>query len=182
MVHKFDSLLSVLSATRQSILQDPHREQDLLRIAQEVQELSFSLVRVRSRWTDFEAGIQPLSHILDLQQERSGKPGRLKITINKQQILFLWELRFTWSRIAAMYGISRKTLYNIRQRMGMRGESDGDHTQFTSISDADLQEQVQAVKLIMPDAGQSMIHCLGLDDGVGSLSTDRVTGARPGPM
>lgn len=157
-VLKFDSLLSVLSAIRQSIPQDPRREQDLLCIAREVQELSFSLARVRSRWTDLEAGIQPRSRVLDPQQERSGRPGRPKITINKQQILFLRELRFTWSKIAAMYGISRKTLYNIRQRMGMREESDGDHTQFTSISDADLQEQMQAVKLIMPDAGQSMIR------------------------
>ena len=164
-VLKFDSLLSVLSAIRQSILH-PRREQDLLCIAREVQELSFSLARVRNRWTDFEAGIQPRSRILDPQQERSGRPGRPKITINKQQILFLRELRFTWSRIAAMYGISRKTLYNIRQQIGMRRESDGDHTQFTCISDADLQEQVQAVKLIMPDAGQSMIHGVLLARGV----------------
>jgi len=75
--------------------------------------------------------------------------------VTKEQIIFLRELRFAWSKIAAMFGISRKTLYNIRQQLGVR-EDDGQ--QFSQISDTDLQEHVRAIKHIMPDAGQSMIR------------------------
>lgn len=53
-----------------------------------------------------------------------------------------------------MFGVSRNTLYNIRQQLGV---SDDDGQQFSQISDEGLQEHVQADEH-MPDTGQSLIR------------------------
>lgn len=51
--------------------------------------------------------------------------------------------------------------------MEMRNDSDGEHTHFSlHVLDVDLQEQVQAVKLIVSDAGKSMICGVLLSHGV----------------
>ena len=82
----------------------------------------------------------------------------------------------------------RKTLYKIRQQLGVR-EDDGQH--FSQISDTDLQEHVPVIKHSVPDAGQSMIRgslcARGIHVPVDCLQeciavVDPVNTARAGPI
>ena len=70
-------------------------------------------------------------------------------------MIFLREIGLTWTRIAVLYGISRKTLYNIRSEMGLIGLTSNVSSQ---ISDVELQSIICDIKRIMPEAGQNMLR------------------------
>lgn len=61
-------------------------------------------------------------------------PGRPKCVVNAGQIEFLRELGLKWTQIAALLGITTRTLYNIRLELGLVDRSDN----FTDITDQDL--------------------------------------------
>jgi DNA invertase Pin-like site-specific DNA recombinase len=68
-------------------------------------------------------GIDPdTPHIgLKVEKEHTGGRGRPKYVIRREQLLYLRDLRFSWTKIALLYGISRRTLYNIRFELGLAG-------------------------------------------------------------
>lgn len=78
--------------------------------------------------------------------------GRPKVVIEEEKILFLRELRFNWSQISALFGVSRRTLYNIRLTYGMTGEDN-----FSPVSDQELYDEVRAIKEDMPEIGYNMM-------------------------
>ena len=62
---------------------------------------------IKDRWYDLEAGVSVASPGESLRKEKeSSSRGRPKYIILKEQLLFLRELRFTWTMIASMYGVS----------------------------------------------------------------------------
>ena len=63
--------------------------------------------------------------------------GQPRVVIEQEKIEFLREIRFSWSQIAELFGICRRTLYSIRTEYGMIGNE----YSFTHISDQDLREQ-----------------------------------------
>lgn len=97
-------------------------------LLKELQEVLF-------RWLDIEMGINPDAPYIGLrvEKEHDGR-GRPKYVIRYDQLLFLRELRFTWTKIALLYGISRRTLYNIRSDFGLM---EPDYEDFSTISDDD---------------------------------------------
>ncbi|XP_065913263.1 uncharacterized protein [Dysidea avara] len=111
---------------------------------------------IQDRWRDVEAGISVFSprSCLRAEKQYTGMCGRPKYAIKQEQLMFLHELRLTWTTIAAMFGISRRTMYNIRAEFGLVGT---EYTAFSDISDEDLKTAVSDIKQIMPDIGQSML-------------------------
>ena len=104
-----------------------------------------------------EAGIDlscPSSGLM-AELRRNGMRGRPKFVIKREQLLFLCELRFTWTKIAAMYGVSRRTMYNIRCELGLTGSV---NPRFSVISDEELTAIVTEIKHEFPDNGQSMLR------------------------
>ena len=66
------------------------------------------LEEIKNRWCDLELGISlncP-SSMLRAEKQYTGGRGRPKYVINSEQLVFLRELRFTWTNIFHMYGIS----------------------------------------------------------------------------
>ena len=74
--------------------------------------------------------------------------------IDQEKIEFLRELRFSWTQIAALFGVCRQTLYTVRSECGMVG----DQHSFTSISDQELRDVVVSIKCNMPDIGYNMMR------------------------
>ena len=122
-----------------------------------IEDLTSSLLVVYDRWRDIEAGISISSPSSGLKAEReyTGQRGRPKYIIKREQILFLRELRFTWTKIALMYGVSRRTMYNIRSDLGLIGSQ---FSGFSNISDDDLKLVIRQIKQEMPDLWQSMLR------------------------
>ena len=73
--------------------------------------------------------------------------------IRKEQIEFLRELRFSWTKIAALFSVSRRTLFSVRAEYGLV-----DLQQFTDISDQELDASVTEIKTRMPDSGQNIVR------------------------
>ena len=69
-----------------------------------------------------------------------------------------------------MYGISRRTLYNIRSHYNMTG---AEFSAFTQISDEDLKQAIREVKLFLPKCGQSMIRGILNSQGIYVPTTRR---------
>ena len=77
------------------------------------------------------------------------QPGRPAIDVDMNEVEYLRSLRFTWTKIANILGISRSTLY---RRLDEEGISQ--HTTFTSITDAELDQKVAAIKNVHPNDGE----------------------------
>ena len=78
--------------------------------------------------------------------------GRPKIVIPIEEIEFLRQLRFSWTRIAEILGISRSTLY--RQ---LEDEGISQSITFSSISDIELDAVVNRIKQTHPNDGERML-------------------------
>ena len=122
-----------------------------------IEDLASSLLHVYDRWRDIEAGItiSSPSSGLKAEMEYTGHRGRPKYIIKQEQILLLRKLRFTWTKIAQMYGVSRRTMYNVRSDLGLVSS---EFSGFSNISDNDLKIIIRQIKQEMPDLGQSMLR------------------------
>ena len=156
MVNKIESYLGILSAILQAFQDQDDADDDMGQLISLLNDLVNSLQGILSRWLDIEVGIDPDSPCIGLKVEieHSGGRGRPKYVI---QLLFLRDLRFTWTKIALLYAISRRTLYNIRLEFGLVGPH---YDNFTPITDVDLIEIIRDIKRVMPEAGQNMIRGL----------------------
>ena len=130
------------------------------------------LEEIKDRWCDLEVGISlnSPSSILRAEKHYTGGHERPKYVINSKQVVFLRELCFTWTNIAQLYGISRRTLYNIRSYYNMTGD---EFSAFTQISDDDLKQTIREVKLSLPQCGQSMMRGILTSQGI-YVSTTRI--------
>ena len=73
-------------------------------------------------------------------------PGRPAIDVDITDVEYLRNLRFTWTKIADILGISRSTLYRHLDEEGI-----SHHTTYTNITDAELDHKVIAVKNLHPN-------------------------------
>ena len=89
-------------------------------------------------------------------------PDHPKCVVNAGQIEFLRELGLKWTQIAALLGITTRTLYNIRLELGLVDRSDN----FTDITDQDLDTLVSEIQQEMPYIGQRLVRCRTLGKGL----------------
>ncbi len=129
--------------------------QDLLHT---LHELLTALKVIYDRWCDAESGIgfSLPSNGLRAEKEHTGHRGRPKYIIKQEQLLFLRELRLTWTKISEMYEISRRTMYNIRTSFGLTGPAAA--YGFSDITDHDLQILITEIKQEMPHIGICMLR------------------------
>ncbi len=66
-----------------------------------------------------ESGVEYLNNCYLSVRMCSGAVGRPKVIIEKEKIEFLRELRFSSTEIARIFGVCRRTLYNVRAENGM---------------------------------------------------------------
>ena len=86
----------------------------------------------------------------------TGQRGQPKVSLSIDYVIGLRELGFSWTKVASILGISRRTLYSHRLEMGLTG--DGDPFAMSEITDHDLDQRVQDIKSQMPYIGIRMVH------------------------
>lgn len=82
--------------------------------------------------------------------ENSGSAGRPRYVISAQQLQFLRDLHFSWTKIAKILGVSRKTIDQRRQELGMSLE-----LSWSSISDYDLKQIMCDIQTLTSGIGQT---------------------------
>ena len=82
--------------------------------------------------------------------------GQGLVAIEQEKIEFLRDLHLSWEKIASLFGVCRKTLYNIRSSYGMIESND--IFNFTTISDEQLCEKAMKIKHDMPEIGYNMLR------------------------
>ena len=123
-----------------------------------IEDLVKLLKKIEDRWVDIESGVASSSvDILKAQKEYTGACGRPRYIIKLEQLIFLREIRFTWSAIAVMFGVSRRTMYNVRSKFGL---IDNEFGGFSDITDEHLKSVILDIQQEMPHVGQSMLRGL----------------------
>ena len=88
-------------------------------------------------------------------------PGRPQLYVSMDDVEFLRGLRFSWSRIAEILGISRSTLYR-----RLQDEAIDRMLSYSEITNSQLDEVMTVIKLNHPNDGERMIighlHRLGV--------------------
>ena len=134
--------------------------------------MTTQILSFKERLYDIEAGVSLSSpgNGLRAEKENNDCRGRPTYIIQKEQLVFLRELRFAWTMIASMYGVCRRTIYNIRSRHGLLSCQ---FPEFTCITDDDLKCVMSDIKREMPELGQSMIRGVLESRGI-HVSTTRI--------
>ena len=91
-----------------------------------------------------------LAPTLSESQRRRGRP-RFDISCDQLEYLYLSSMSFSWTKIAAMLGVSRMTIYRRRIEYGIASSSG------ISISDDDLKSVLQQVSAEQPALGETMM-------------------------
>lgn len=125
---------------------------ELLHIIEDLVKL---LKKIEDRWVDIESAVSSPTDTLKAQRQYTGGRGRPRYIIKQDQLIFLREIRFTWSAIAVMFGVSRRTMYNIRSEFGLL---DTEFTGFSDITDDHLKTLIQGIQQEMPDIGLTMLR------------------------
>ncbi len=92
-----------------------------------------------------QAAIYIYSHLL-----RS--TGRPRVSIDIEEVELLRRLRFRWTKIAELIGVSRATLYRRLQEEGISQD-----LSYTTISDRELDATVEATKENHPNDGEVLM-------------------------
>ncbi len=79
--------------------------------------------------------------------------GRPPLEVSVDDIEYLRGLRFTWTKIAEILGISRSTLYRRLEQEGI----DHHELHYTNISDYELDRVVESIKQAHPNAGERLL-------------------------
>lgn len=80
---------------------------------------------------------------------KTGTAGRPKFEIKSDQIRHFRKLGFSWTKIASVLGISRRSLYRRRHEFDVEN--------FSEISDADLDLLVQEILMRAPNSGERLM-------------------------
>lgn len=121
-----------------------------------IEDLVKLLKKIEDRWVDIESGVSSSAvDVLKAQRLYTGERGRPRYIIKLEQLIFLREIRFTWSAIAVMFGVSRRTMYNIRSKFGL---IDTEFAGFSDITDEHLKSLIQDIRREMPEIGQTMLR------------------------
>jgi len=78
--------------------------------------------------------------------------GRPRIEVDVEDIEFLQGLRFSWTNVAKVLGISRSTLYRRLEEEGISRE-----TRYSDMSDSDLDSLVREIKRAHPNDGERLM-------------------------
>ena len=85
-------------------------------------------------------------------------PGRPAIEVSMDRVKELRMLGFTWTKIAKLLDISRRTLHRHLDGSGLMGYSD--------VSDQDLDSVIESYKATHPNDGENMVSCCLRSHGI----------------
>ena len=107
------------------------------------------LVKVYADRVELEAASS--CYMAPLQQS-TGRRGRPRFSIEREQLVYLRSLRFSWVDISNLLGVSRMTVYRRRVEFDL---VDDDAT--TDVDDGTLTGIIGEIRNDLPEIGESMI-------------------------
>ena len=97
------------------------------------------------------SSVSPSSISYSLPLHRVSRVGRPKFEASKDQLEYLHSMMFNWTKIAAMLGVSRTTIYRRRLELGLSS-----NYQESNVTDQELENILQVVRRENPNIGQTM--------------------------
>ena len=94
-----------------------------------------------------------------LRAKQDGNTSSMSVGFNvsfkdkEEQICHLRSIGFSWTEISDLFGVSRMTLYRMRQLMGLTN----DMCKFSDVSESDLKDLILQIKSNFPDAGERIV-------------------------
>ena len=126
-----------------------HLESRNCDISEDITELIKQLLKLYEGLTErYRERVNWLEEDRDYNRSR----GRPRFSVSKSQIEGLRDLGFTWSKIAAMIGVSRITLHRRIRELGLEGE-----TRYSEIDDQELDVFVRTILALLPNSGEVQI-------------------------
>ena len=111
-------------------------------ISEDITELIKQLLKLYEGLTErYRERVNWLEEDRDYNRSR----GRPRFSVSKSQIEGLRDLGFTWSKIAAMIGVSRITLHRRIRELGLEEE-----TRYSEIDDQELDVFVRTILALLP--------------------------------
>ena len=122
---KISNYLHVLYAMETTLREGNGGDEKLTQLLSIISSLIKNLEEISAIWMCIESGLEAGAYRYHYEARRikfdSGK-GRPRVVINQEKIEFLRELRFNWTQITEIFGVSRWTLYTVRSGYGMVGD------------------------------------------------------------
>ena len=144
---------AVRNATERVSMHDPQLP-DLLDYQTSLEGLLTCLRRLSAQWEryldrlELEESVTAYTAPIDRSHRRIGRP---RLEIGRDQLEYFISLSFNWTRIAAILGVSRMTVYRRRQEFGMLDEPR------TNISDGELLVFVEDIRRNEPESGEVIV-------------------------
>ena len=105
--------------------------------------------------------LDDIVHKCTVKEESLLRSSVKTLEFSLEHMCFLRTLGMTWTRISAIFGVSRMTLYLKRRDSGIL-----DDFKYSIISDSELEKKIQEIKLQMPDIGEKMITGVLRSNGI----------------
>lgn len=103
----------VMYAIKETLHEANGGDRELLETLSIVTDLLSDLEEIRGRWVLLEAGVDNPVNQYQAVRVQLGR-GRPRVVIEQEKIEFLRELKFSWTEIASIFGVCRRTLYSVR--------------------------------------------------------------------
>ena len=114
-----------------------------------------SLIILWERYEEtLESAVQGSEVSYAASLERTGRRGRPRFVVSRDQLEYLHSLSFSWANIASLAGVSRMTIYRRRVECGLLDD------QRDTLSDADLDALIIELRQDLPYSGQCHIGAL----------------------
>ena len=91
-------------------------------------------------------------NFLSCYRDGDSTAGHRPIDVSKEDIISLRKLNYTWTKIARMLGISRKTLYRRLEEYNIP------NTDYSSLSSNEMDEVVKSIKRDFPNDVKVMLQ------------------------
>ena len=131
---------------------------EIRQLTREVQALCGRLENVIATDEDYALGLAD-SRVDEIQTENANETyGRPRLLVDKVEIERLFDIYHSWREVAAMLGVSTRTLQRRRTELGLElSRRRGPRITYTPISDEELCNTVREVLEILPNAGETYI-------------------------
>lgn len=120
-------------------------------------ELSEFERRLKELWSSLDDKVRSLEQqpfIVDVESRAEGSLGRPKYVIRKEQLEFLrFDLKFKWTEIASLLGVSVSTLARRRAEFGINSQQEGNE-----LNDEDLDQIVRDFSRQQPYTGLTLLE------------------------
>ena len=135
--------------------QPSHDIEPLRNVLRMLTDLLHKMVELVEQWKVYADRIEleatSSCYMAPLQQS-TGRRGRSRFSIEREQLVYLRSLRFSWVDISNLLGVSRMTVYRRRVEFDL---VDDDAT--TDVDDGTLTGIIGEIRNDLPEIGESMI-------------------------